>query len=272
MKMVKKVLLGLAAAATIMAFFGCKMVDDENGAIQGKNNDYTVDYTNESATEYRAYKSTSLQHAGALVKVTFENPNESSYCKMGAIFDLDEKNGKRSFYIMGLSAAKDKNFYVSRFENVSDIQDKNFGANDEASDPAVETVIWDNNTTNGIGSITRPALVDGKLTYYLYYKAFKNSGENPTKGYWEWGLYTFSDAEAELAKEVIKDKNANLASLNAIKTNVKAGTIEDAFDLKTGGGIPQNKVAVYAKIDAGKTLTGSWKYLDMYKEAEEIEE
>lgn len=272
MKMVKKILLGITVAATVMAFFGCKMVDDEKGAIDGKNNDYSVDFTNDTADEYRAYKSTSLQHAGALVKVTFDNPNDCGYCKMGVIFDLEEKAGKRSFYIMGLAAATNKNFYVSRYTNVSDIQDKNFGANNEAADPAVEDIIWDQNAGNGIGSITRPALDNGKLTYYLYYKAFKNSGANPTQGYWEWGLYSFNDTQAEAAKEVIKDKYADLAALDAIKTHIKAGTIDNAFELTATKAIPQNKVAVYAKIDANKTLTGSWQYLDMYKEAEEIEE
>ena len=71
MKMVKKILLGLTAAALVTSFIGCKQVDDEKKAIDGSNNDYSIDWENSGDDNYRAYKSTSLNHAGALVKVTF---------------------------------------------------------------------------------------------------------------------------------------------------------------------------------------------------------
>ncbi len=269
MKMVKKILLGMTAAATMMAFFGCKMIDDSKGAIKGWGNNYTVDFENDTTEQYRAYNSTSMNHAGALVKVTFKDVEAGNYSKMGAIFDLEEKDGKRSFYIMGLAGTSDYNFYISRFTNVTDIQAENFGT----ADGAVETKIWDSSKGNGIGTITRPAKdANGNVTYYLYYKAFKNSGENPTQGYWEWAVFGFDETDAEKAKKAIKKADCNFAELKTIKSSLKEGTIENAFDLGTLKAIPQNKVAVYAKIDAGKTLTGSWQYFDMYKEAEEVEE
>ena len=113
MKMVKKILLGLVATAAVIGFAGCKQVDDVNEAITGKNNDYAVDYENTRDENYRAYKSTSLKHAGALVKVTFEAPDENNFSKMGLIFDLHDSKtvaDAKDFYIIGLAGtSKDKN-------------------------------------------------------------------------------------------------------------------------------------------------------------------
>ena len=274
MKMVKKILLGLVATATILALSGCKIpgTDDDRGVIKGSNNNYSIDYTNET-DGYRAYKPTTLKHAGALVKVTFDEPEDNNWSKMGVIFDLSEKDNVRQFYIIGLAGAKNSNCYVSQFTNVTDIQADNFGTKLDTN-PAKETVIFDkSNTQNGIGSVKRPtADEDGSVSYYVYYKEFKNTGTTPTKGYFEWGVFGFNETQAEVAKKAVKKSDCTLATLNAIDTNLAGGTIPDAFDLTTTGALPQNNIAVYAKIDEGKSLKGTWTYLDTYKEAEEIEE
>ena len=267
MKMVKKILLGLTAGALVLGFAGCKQVDDEKGAISGSGNNYSVDYENGDTKDYRAYKSTSLNHAGALVKVTFEDASADNFSKMGVIFDLqknkDDKEAKY-FYIIGLAGTSTKNFYVSKFTNVTDLQAYNFGT--ELDNPAVETVYYN------IININRPTPVDGNVSYYVYYKAFKDAGENATTGYYEYAVFDFNDTQADAAKNLMKGEDASITTLSALGgTCLKSGKIE-GIALTATKAVPQNQIAVYAKIDAGKTLKGTWKFLDMYKEAEEIEE
>jgi len=277
MKMVKKILLGLTAVAAVLAFVGCKTSDDTEHAITGSNNDYAVEYTNEGEKDYRAYESTAMRHAGALVKVTFENPEAGNYSKMGIIFDLHDNaadTSAKDFYIIGLAGTTNYNYYISKFENVTDLQAENFGTELETN-KAKETIIYDkSNTSNGIGSITRPALAtDGSVSYYVYYKAFKNDGKSTdqkdtTKGYYEVAVYNFTDAQAETAKALMKSDAATATSLG---TPIHSMKIKNAFDLKNNS-VVQNQIAVYAKINAGHSLRGQWHFLDMYKEAEEIEE
>ncbi len=274
MKMVKKILLGLAASALVLGFAGCKVEDDELGAISGSGNNYSVDFTQEGTDSYRAYCSTAMRHAGALVKVTFEDPKAGNYSKMGIIFDL-KKNAEdkeaKDFYIIGLAGTTSDNFYVSKFENVTQLQAKNFGT-ELTENPAVETVIFDKYKGNGIGSITRPTAVESNVSYYVYYKAFKDAGEDATTGYYEWAVFNYNDEEAEAAKALMKGEDASITTLSALGgTCLKSGKI-NGIALTATKAVPQNQIAVYAKIDAGKTLKGTWKFLDMYKEAEEIEE
>ena len=268
MKMVKKILLGLAAGALVLGFAGCKQVDDEKGAISGSGNNYSVDYENGDTKDYRAYKSTSLNHAGALVKVTFEDASADNFSKMGVIFDLQKnKNDKeaKDFYIIGLAGASTSNFYVSKFTNVTDLQAYNFGTELDGN-RAEEQVYVD------IINIDRPTPVDGNVSYYVYYKAFKDAGEDATTGYYEWAVFNYNDTQAAAAKELMKGEDASITTLSALGgTCLKSGKIE-GIALTATKAVPQNQIAVYAKIDAGKTLKGTWTFLDMYKEAEEIEE
>ena len=274
MKMVKKILLGMVATAIVIALSGCKIpgTDDDRGVIKGSYNNYSIDYTNET-DGYRAYKPTKLKHAGALVKVTFKEPANDNWSKMGVIFDLTEdENNVREFYIIGLAGANTANCYVSKFSNVTDIQAENFGTK-LSTNPAVEKVIWNTKVSNGIGTITRPnADEDGNISYYVFYKEFKNPGSDPTKGYFEWGVFGFNEEKAKEAKKAVQKADCDLAALTVIDPALASGTIPNAFNLGSLESLPQNNIAVYAKIDAGKSLKGTWDYLDTYKEAEEVVE
>lgn len=258
MKMVKKVLLGLAAAATIMAFFGCKMEDDPEGAITGKNNDYSVYYDNTSGEVYRAYESTSLKHAGALVKVKFDKKDVSS-SKMGVIFNLQknavDKNAK-DFLIIGLGTTDTRNIYVSKFTNVTKLTEDNFGTKLK-DNPAVEKEY----VKLGEKTLSVPtAAADGSISYYIYFKA-------KIDGSYDWAVLNMTDEQAE---EVEMD-TVTLATLTG--TKLASGNIPEAFDeVDKEDDIVQKQLAVYAMIWGNSTLSGSWHYYDMYKEAEEIEE
>ena len=271
MKMVKKILLGLAASAAVLAFVGCKTVDDEEGAIQGKNNDYSVTYENtDTENNYRAYKSTSLKHAGGLVKVTFDEPDDNNFSKMGVLFDLHDNAANpdaKDFFIIGLSGSSTYNFYVSKFTNVTDLQADNFGTK-LTENKADETEYVKYGAT-----LQRPdADTDGSVSYYVYFKA-------NTDGSYEWAILDMTD---ELAAQIQITDSTTLASLpagatrltykavNSTTSETATGTIPAPTPALTA--VPQNQLAVYINVIKTKTLKGKWKFMDMYLKAEEIEE
>jgi len=269
MKMVKKILLGLTAAALVTSFIGCKQVDDEKKAIDGSNNDYSIDWENLGDENYRAYKSTSLNHAGALVKVTFTDPKDDNYSKMGVIFDLhDDANKAKEFFIIGLAGTKDKNYYVSKFSNVTDIQADNFGTKLKEN-KAVEKAY----VALGAKTLSQPAkAADGSMSYYVYFREYKEAA-NSTKAKFEYAVFSIANEDAEkAAKAKVKEEATKASDVEAISgvTQLDYGTT-DEFDIKDGK-LTQNQLAVYAMIPSKKVLKGKWKFLDMYLEAEEIEE
>ena len=260
MKMVKKILLGMVATAAIIGFVGCKAtVDDPEEAITGSGNDYSVNYDNTSGEGfYRAYHSTDMKHAGALVKVTFDKKDVGA-SKMGVIFDLQDNatdKEAKDFYIIGLGTLATKNFYVSKFTNVTQLREDNFGTK-LTENPAKEKEV----VALGAKNLTIPAAdADGKVSMFVYFKAINN-------GSYEYAVLNLTDSTAKS----ININDTTLATLeSAYPDNILTkGSIDSAF---TGSTIPQNQLAVYAMIAPGSSLTGSWKYLDMYKEAEEITE
>ncbi len=150
-----------------------------------------------------------------------------------------------------------KNFYVSKFTNVTDIQASNFGT-DLEENPAKEIEIVPLATSN---NITFPvADADGKYSVYVYYKALTdgsfdlkivNIDDDTAKAYdWEAGNF--------VSTAVIKSGN----------TKAKAGTEYAACE---EGKQPQNKIAFYAQVAAGVELKGSWNVIGTYLEAEDAE-
>ena len=133
MKIMKKIAAVTIAAAALFAFAGCSDADDPNEMITGSNKNYEIDYTNTTEETSRGYHSTAYKHAGAAVQLDFLNVNKDTKEAgvMGLIFDLEEKDGVKSFNVIGVRTADTEGglgYYVSRFENVKDIQDENFGA------------------------------------------------------------------------------------------------------------------------------------------------
>jgi len=254
MKMVKKVLMGLAVAAIAFALTGC-LQDDTEKAIKGSGSKYSIDYTNEGKDNYRAYKSTGISHAGALVKVTFDKDCDAGVSKMGVIFDLQErkenKQKLRDFNIIGI--AKDGTYYVSRLTNIEDIQANNFGAEEDAATGPSEKVLV------ALGAkVTMPTDSDGNYFVYVWYKANLN-------GTYSWALLNMTEDQAKTF-----DKNAGDIPTGA--TTLKSGTISNAFDAVTETkNLPKRKISVYAMIKPGKTLTGKWNIVGKYLEAEDAE-
>jgi uncharacterized lipoprotein NlpE involved in copper resistance len=202
--------------------------DDTQGAIKGSNDNYTVEYTNSSTSDaYRAYKETTLNHAGALIKVTFNSANVST-SKMGVIFDLkddDENEGAKEFYIIGLNPkTTEKNFYVSKFTNVTDIQAYNFGTKAKTN-PAKEVEIVALDKANNIP--VPEADADGNISFYVYYKLMAD-------GTFNYAVLDMTDEDMANFKGSTKFNKAKIDDYTVLaKGNTKAaGTEYAAYEAK----------------------------------------
>ncbi len=274
MKMVKKVLMGMAVLAIAVALTGC-LKDDKEKAIKGSGNKYTVEYTNEGSEAYRAYAATGMAHAGALVKVTFDSINTGS-SKMGIIFDLhDSKSGvkdakgaaAKDFYAIAIGNEGGGSYYVSKFTDIVDIQAKNFGATTTAKDKEPKEVEYVPLVTGNLKTKMPAKAADGSLSLYICYKCL---GE----GVYAWGILTLTDEQAAQYDPSTGEFKIDLPE-SAVVADGDIGMDDPAAALAAiaaaAGNPPQNKIAFYAQVASKATLKGSWNVKGTYKEAEDAE-
>lgn len=285
MKIMKKIAAVTIAAAALFAFAGCSDADDPNEMINGSNKVYTIDYPNESKDISRGYHPTAYKHAGAAVQLDFENVSKNANAGvMGLIFDLEEKDGVKSFNVIGVktnNANGALGFYVSRFENVKDIQDENFGAwkktdekgnvvkdenGNEIKGPATETVYAPKSGTFGTAQGVKSTEKDDTITVYAYAiekKAEEAGTDSANKSYkaneYIYKVYLINNKVAKL------DGNGNLVDEEG--NSVALADSDCVATIATGyTSLEQKKLAVYANVYKGKTLKGTWTYRGDYKE------
>ncbi|MBR4790231.1 MAG: hypothetical protein IK024_04980 [Treponema sp.] len=276
--MVKKILFGLVAVAAVLSLASCGIKkDDPEGIIKGTAGNYSVNYKYENAdttATYRAYKSTTYPHAGGLVKVTFNEAdlNNAGSSKFGVIFGYKEetKNSQRlrDFYIVGLGANGD--YYVSKFENVVDIQAENFGAKTNPvneGDPKEIMITTGGAQNNGIlnsGSLYEDT--EGNKYAYIWFQAFSNGS---AKGSYKIKIGNMTDTAADNWEKLSDDNKRSTPP--AFDTELYTKEITEAFDACTAGQEPQLYTGVYARVQGTKTLNGKVNFKGDYLEAEDIE-
>lgn len=128
MKMVKKVLFGLVAAAAVVGFAGCKFGAGEGSTSGSKYNlDMTVDGTELSEGYRRYWKQLSSSKKVAETKVTITIDTEDceitsgTTATVGYAFDLNKNetiNDTVDFILVGMSI--EKGFYVERYVGVEE--------------------------------------------------------------------------------------------------------------------------------------------------------
>lgn len=260
MKMVKKILFGAVALAAILTLASCGKKNDKNKAIKGSGDNWTVDYTNDGDSNYRAYRSTGLKHAGAIVKVTFnKGDHDPKSSKMGVIFGLEEADGKSNFHIIGI--APDGTYYVSTYKDVEDIQDENFGVYAGQTTKATEKE-WV--PLKAGKKVTLKEDSNGNKYTYIVYIADKD-------GVYYYSILDLTDdeiADFDTAKGEFKTE----ATEEKVATASSFGIITSAFTrVATINDIPQSQISMYAMIQPGATLIGSWNIAKKFKEADDIE-
>ena len=265
MKIMKKIAAVTIAAAALFAFAGCSDADDPNEMITGSNKNYEIDYTNTTEEISRGYHSTAYKHAGAAVQLDFLNVNKDTKEAgvMGLIFDLEEKDGLKSFNVIGVRTADTEGglgYYVSRFENVTDIQAENFGT-ELKENSAKETVY-----VKAFKTAKGEKGTDSKVTVYAYAiekKAEADGADSASKAYakdeYIYEVYLIKDRVANL------DSEGNLVDDNKQKIEL-SGTTPVATIATGYKELTQKKLAVYANVYKGKTLKGTWTYRGDYKE------
>ena len=254
----------------MLAFAGCSDADDPNEMITGSNKKYEIDYTNTTEDTSRGYHTTAYKHAGAAVQLDFENVSKNADAGvMGLIFDLEEKDGVKSFNVIGVktnNADGELGYYVSRFENVTDIQAENFGTKLKEN-PAEETVYAPKaggtfGKANGIKSTEK----NDTITVYAYAiekKAEAAGTDSANKSYkaneYIYKVYLIKNNVAKL------DENGNLVDEEG--NSVALADSDCVATIATGyTSLEQKKLAVYANVYKGKTLKGTWTYRGDYKE------
>ena len=265
MKIMKKIAAVTIAAAALFAFAGCSEDDDPNEMITGSNKKYEIDYTNTTTVTSRGYHSTAYKHAGAAVQLDFLNVNSDTKEAgvMGLIFDLEEKDGVKSFNVIGVRTADTEgglDYYVSRFDNVTDIQAENFGTK-LAENPAKETEY-----VKAFAKAQGEKGTDSKVTVYAYAieeKATEAGKDSVNKDYakdeYIYKVYLINNKVADLdSNGKLVDENKNAIDLSEVKP---AATIATGYTSLT-----QKKLAVYANVYGNKTLKGTWTYRGDYKE------
>ena len=270
MKILKNIAVAALAGAMVFGLVSCGAGDDDpNNMINGSNKVYTIDYTNESKDVSRGYNTTAYKHAGAAVQLDFENAsNTVGGGVMGLIFDLEEKDGAKSFNVVGVKtndANGELGYYVSRFENVTDIQADNFGTKLKEN-PAKETPYAPKTggtfgKANGVKNAEKDTIT--VYAYAIEEKAEVAGKDSVNKDYvkdeYIYKVYLINNKVAEL------DPNGKLVDENG--NSVVLADSDCVAKIATGyTSLTQKKLAVYANVYGEKTLKGTWTYRGSYKE------
>lgn len=135
MKMVKKILLGLALAGTVLALAGCKGIENDNAEEDGDKYNKTITVNaSETDSNYDAKKKYkrafvqlgTLEQVQSFTSVITFNKDEVKNGVVGLAFDLNfDKDDKDSdikdsynFVLVGFNPSSNK-YYIERYKNVS---------------------------------------------------------------------------------------------------------------------------------------------------------
>lgn len=252
MKLSKVLFSTAVMAAAMTAFVACAQDDDPNGMISGSNNNYTLDYTNETKEISRGYNTSNLKHAGALVKINFEKVGGTGGM-MGFMFDYEKTGDLSSFNIIGVRS--DGVYYISRFENITTegLQGNNFGATttaDAAKGEAKETEFVKFNSTK------LPNFTD--KTAYLWIIQSEDGSD--------YKVYSLTKEVAE--KAVVADANNGVLKNESGEDIVLSGSLTS---IPTGYKEQiQKRYGVYANVYAESSVLGTWEILGSYKAADVV--
>ena len=261
MKMVKKLLLGLAATAAIVALVSCEGVnvggaDSIEGniingtttrAYVGKKADDGI--TNDASGTIREMKLFATKHKGAFAALTLtgEESGKASNGQLGYVFNYTEnEDGTVNFITIGFrygsqdGTNKKFNTYVSQFYNIDPTQfsKNNFGC--DATKAKYDATV--------------------KTPYEIEVATL------PT----DLNFVTFGTEDPTVGVEVIAEDNGSytinyyaaskLNKYKLIKNSVVDKTITVSSDVTGRTTLKETKLGCYAAVYPGKTLKGSWRF------------
>ena len=282
MKMVKRILLGLAAGAVVLGFAGCKEAGGNEDLIKVSGSSASIDYTNENGSVTRGFKTLGTKHLDAICHISMDvkglnGSGQVSNGTMGYIFNL-VKNEDESYNFTIASARYNQSTqkteaYVETFKNVAadkleeelsggshakgDKTWSGYGFNLDVKPVGGKLDLWIDVAAQGQG------MVNNKLTDYEY----------RTKG--DAGTYIVKFFDKDPGRKLglgsydltYKNNVTPLATLTVEKKDVNT-----TYDTAKGLTSMQAETGFYANVYAGQTLSGTWKFEEIMKEAEEIVE
>lgn len=290
MKITKLLIGGAAALALSFGFMSCTEEDDPYNMITEKNSTtWEIDHTNSDADKvHRGYKSTNFAHAGGLVNIHFNRETNSTYGDgvMGIIFGM-KKNAEDSkawdFHVVGVRNKKD--YYISTYTSVNDLQGDNFGATGDSSATAeeVEHVRLNTSLPNDSYSTT-----SGGLDVGIYFRdvVVDTEADATTHLYTHKYEIYFLRIDTSITYEV-DDDNGNLIN-KTTKAVIDLGEPDYEISYESDSADPSEyKFAPYANVypatekcsdnyKANKangygTVKGTWTIPADYKHADLVE-
>lgn len=271
MKMVKKVMLGLAVAAVALALTGCgKELGDPEVKISGSAGKASIEHTNDTGSTQRKMKIYLTKHESTKCAFVIENQTESSYDgQLGYVFNLDtNKDGTYNFITVGFrydgrSGKKYVDTYVSAFFNIKEesFSSTNFGVEKVYKNTDAFSIA----TVKGNGTPTEAeiAVLPTKLSDFSINADHQLIGAIDIKAETTGGYTIKYYNEAQL--DITKNNNDKITG---IKIKEAPGTAKQTIPVaNTYTGyteVTEAKLGVYAAIyENGGTLTGSWFASDL---------
>ena len=294
MKMVKKILLGLATTAVLFSISACKREAAGNAeliSIGFGSSNGSIAYTNGGTTVTRGFKSLNTKHLDAICKIEMDvkalvGTEEKANGSMGYIFDIQgPTDGKYNFSIAAVrynqqsSTNKYLEAYVETFKDVpaADLEKELTGGIHATGSVGSTTTTW-NSTAYGFTLVPSAnmsqVLNDGKITLWIDVVANDNStsGRTGTAGTYSVRFFKADPQRKNGALtsctheyESSTATNDKLAEFTVAATNT---SIDTTKSLTTW----QSDIGCYANVYAGQTLNGKWTFSGIKKEAEEIVE
>ena len=303
MKMVKKILLGTLAVAAILSFASCQREEGGNSSIisvDAGSSSASIDYPNDTDQITRGFKTLQTKHTDAICKLSAKVTGDSCDGVMGYIFDyLKNEDETLNFTIAGLRLKKySSNWkaeaYVETYRNV-DPETLESGASFKKKD-GTSALVGTNSWTydsDAFGKVILPMtgfpqdylnqmIATAKandtpvdIWVELVANDGTSAGRTGTKGTYTVNFYC-EDPKRDKAGDALKyGEGGTTSTPSNVEGYIDSVTIGKAnvntpFDTATT--LPQTEQGFYATVYAGQTLKGEWKFEQIKKEAEEIEE
>ncbi len=262
MKMVKKILLGMTAAALVLGLAGCKGItvgDQVNGEIikgtttKAYLGDKDDGYTNEGTEWAREMQLFATKHYGAFAALTLEGENKNSSTSenglIGYVFNYTENSNKTvNFATIGYRWYHgDLQTYISQFFNIdkTKFSADNFGCEDTKA-------AYDK-------TVTTPyeiEILKGSSTTYFTLPSWAKMDENGTSSV---GIEVIAEDDGSYTVNYYgPDK---LTSAYKLKDNVTYDKTVSIPATKSGNDEKtQTKIGCYVNVYSQKTLKGFWRF------------
>ncbi len=177
MKMVKKILLGMALTTAVISFVSCGVKQDEEKAFNGENIEITHNgKSKDKGLYYRSFASTKTKHYSANAKISIENAD--SLTTFDENVQVDAKAGLG--FVFGLEeVAKDSNVVKYVYDDDFKIEKKSDGTNKTEKvkfyDFGVASVRWNAKTNKAQWYVSWCKNVPDSVFNYNPNGAFKDT-------------------------------------------------------------------------------------------------